>query len=115
MQWKSNKVQVIVATKAFGMGIDKADIRHVIRNGVPESMGSWAQELGRGGRDGEQAHATILYRSTDILHANAWVLYNLSNKARCNHILACFSDSWKYVNAHLAGKCRRRVILDAFW
>ena len=42
------------------MGIDKADIRYVIRNGVPESMASWAQELGRGGRDGEQAHATIL-------------------------------------------------------
>ena len=59
MQWKSNKVQVIVATKAFGMGIDKADIRHVIRNGVPESMASWAQELGRGGRDGEQAQDEI--------------------------------------------------------
>ena len=88
-----NKVQVIVATKAFGMGIDKADIRHIIRNGVPESMTSWAQQLGRGGRDGEQAHATILYCSTDISHANAWVLNNLSNKGRCNHILACFSDS----------------------
>ena len=114
MQWKSNKVQVIVATKAFGMGIDKADIRHIIRNGVPESLATWAQELGRGGRDGEQAYATILYRSSDISHANAWVLNNLSSKARCDHILACFSDSWKYVNAHLAGKCRRRVILDAF-
>ena len=114
MQWKSNNVQVIVATKAFGMDIDKADIRHVIRNGVPESMASWAQELRRGGRDGEQAQATILYRSTDISHANAWVLKNLSNKARCNYILGCFLESWKYVNAHLAGKCRRRIILDAF-
>ena len=66
MQWKSNKVQVIVATKAFGMGIDKADIRHMIRNGVPESLASWAQELGRGGRNGGQAHATILYRSSDM-------------------------------------------------
>ena len=87
MQWKSNKVQVIVATKAFGMGNDKA------RNGVPESLASWAQELGREGRDGEQAHATILYQSSDISHTNAWVLNNLSNKARCDHILACFSDS----------------------
>ena len=92
MQWKSNNVQVIVATKAFGKGIDKADIRHVIRNGVPESMASWAQELGRGGRDGEQAQATILYRSTDISHANAWVLNNLSNKACCNYILGCFQS-----------------------
>ena len=63
-------------------------------------MASWAQELGREGRDGGQAYATILYRSTDISHANAWVLNNR------NHILACFSDYWKYVNAHLAGKCR---------
>ena len=62
----------------------------------------------------EQAHATILYCSTDISHANTWALNNLSNKACCNHILACFSDSWKYVNADLAGKCRRRILLDAF-
>ena len=58
-------------------------------------MASWAQELGRGAGDGEQTHATILYHSTDISHANAWVLNNLSNKAHCNHILASFSDSWK--------------------
>ena len=45
-KWKTGQVQIIVATKAFGMGIDKPDIRHVIRNGVPESMLSWAQELG---------------------------------------------------------------------
>ena len=75
-------------------------------------MTSWAQKLGRGGRDGEQAHATMLYRSSDLSHANAWVLKNVSNKARRNHILSCFSDSWKYVNSHLVGKCRRRVILD---
>ena len=106
LQWKSNKVQVIVATEAFGMGIDKANIRYIIRNGVPESMASWAQELGRGGIDGEKTHATILYRSTDISFANASVLNNLSSKARYNHILACFLDSWKYVNAYLARKCR---------
>lgn len=77
-------------------------------------MASWAQELGRGGRDGKQAHATILFQSTDISHADAWILNNLSNQAHCNHILAYFSDSWKYANAHLAGKCRQRVILGAF-
>ena len=45
MRWKTGEVKVIVPTKAFGMGIDKPDIRHVIRNGVPESMLCWAQEL----------------------------------------------------------------------
>lgn len=56
----------------------------------------------------------VLYRSSDISHANAQVLKNLFKNACCNHNLACFSDSWKYVNAHLSGKCRCRVILDAF-
>ena len=96
------------------MGIDKADIRHVIRNGVPESMLSWAQELGRAGRDGQQACATILYRKSDISHANSWILNNLSDQDKCKRILAGFSDSWRYVNAHLSGTCRRRLLTGMF-
>ena len=60
IRWKSGRVQTIIATKAFGMGIDKPDTE-MVRNGVPESLLSWAQELGRAGRDGSQACATILY------------------------------------------------------
>ena len=45
-------------------------------------------------------------------HANAWILNNLSNKDRCERILSGFGESWRYVYAHLAGLCRRRVILD---
>ena len=114
LKWKSGEVKTIVATKAFGMGIDKANIRHVIRNGVPESMLSWAQELGRAGRDGKQACATILYRKSDISHANSWILNNLSDQNRCKQILSGFSDSWRYVNAHLSGMCRRRLLMDMF-
>jgi len=114
LKWKSGQVQTIVATKAFGMGIDKPDIRHVVRSGVPESILSWAQELGRAGRDGQQACATILYRRSDISHANAWILNNLSNKERCRHILSNFSESWRFVNANLAGVCRRRLLLEMF-
>ena len=51
LQWQSNKVQVVVTTVSFGLGIDKADVRHVIRNGVPERTASWAQEIGKRGRD----------------------------------------------------------------
>ena len=46
-QWMSENVQVMVATKAFGLGINKPDICHVIRNGVPESLSAWVQEAGR--------------------------------------------------------------------
>ena len=114
IKWKSGQVQTIVATKAFGMGIDKPDIRHIIRNGVPESVLSWAQELGRAGRDGYQACATIIYHKSDISHANPWVLNNITDKDRCRRILSSFSESWRYVHAHLAGVCRRRVLLDMF-
>ena len=64
---------MMVATKAFGMGIDKSNIRHVIRNGVPESVISWTQEFGRAGRDGLPSTATIMYRKSDVRHANAWI------------------------------------------
>ena len=96
---------------SFGMGID---IRHVVRNGVPESMLSWAQELERAGRDGSQACATILYHRSDISHANPWVLNNISDKERCRRIHTCFAKSWKFVNAHLAGMCQRKLLLNAF-
>ena len=107
MNWMTGRVQVIVATKAFGLGINKSDIRHVIRNGVPESMLSWAQELGRAGRDGFQATVTILFQTSDISHANAWVLNNLSRK---DEILQQFSLSWRFVCAHLSGLCQRILL-----
>ena len=114
VKWKSGKVQTIVATKAFGMGVDKLDIRHVVWNEVPESLLSWAQELGQANRDGQQASATILYRKSDISHANSWVLNNLANAERCNRILTGFSKSWRHVNAHLAGVCHRKLLLAIF-
>ena len=80
MKWKTDEVKVIVATKAFGMGIDKPDICHVIRNGVPESMLCWAHKLGRAGRDGHQSSATIIYRKSDLSHANPWVINNLHDQ-----------------------------------
>ena len=73
MKWKNDEVKVIVATAAFGMGIDKEDIRHV-RYGVPESLTSWAQELGRAGRDGHPATATIYYSMSNTNHAMAWII-----------------------------------------
>ena len=68
IRWKSGEVNTIVATKAFGMGIDKPNIRYVIRNGVPESILSLTQEIGR---DGRQACATILYRKPNVSHSNS--------------------------------------------
>ncbi|MDR1983446.1 MAG: RecQ family ATP-dependent DNA helicase [Prevotellaceae bacterium] len=63
--WKSGKIQVIVATNAFGMGIDKADVRFVVHLDLPDSLEAYFQEAGRVGRDGKKAYAVLLYNKSD--------------------------------------------------
>ena len=106
MKWKTDEVKVMVATSAFGMGIDKHNIRHIVRYSVPESLCSWAQELGRGGRDGQPATAIIFYSMSNTNHAMAWLCEHHSNTEHCELILKEFSVSWRYIMADLAGMCR---------
>ncbi|HET7532502.1 MAG TPA: RecQ family ATP-dependent DNA helicase, partial [Nocardioidaceae bacterium] len=61
-----DEVDTIVATSAFGMGIDKPDIRYVVHADAPESPDTYYQEVGRAGRDGESAIATLVYRPEDL-------------------------------------------------
>lgn len=64
-QWRSEKISTMVATNAFGMGIDQANVRFVIHIQLPESMEGYFQEAGRAGRDGQYAQAIILYNEYD--------------------------------------------------
>eukprot|EP01084_Bolivina_argentea_P004857 9191_1 len=64
--WENGKIQCIVSTIAFGMGIDKSDIRHILHYGSPDSVEAYTQHCGRAGRDGKPAECTLFYKDAEF-------------------------------------------------
>ena len=104
----------MVATKAFGMGINNENVRHVIRNGVPPNINTWVQELGRARRNGQAATATILYSESDVQNVLGWLRDHLRNRVVRDTILSEYDASWKLVYCKLAGKCIRKMLLEYY-
>jgi len=84
--WTAEKVQVIVATNAFGMGIDKGNVKTVIHIQLPDSMESYYQEAGRCGRNGQKAFAVLLSSPSDYMQAEGQFLAVLPDKAFLNTV-----------------------------
>lgn len=84
--WRNCQVSTMVATNAFGMGIDHSNVRHVIHLQIPESVESYFQEAGRAGRDGEYAAATLLYNEYDKIYVRKQFVESLPSTAALKKI-----------------------------
>lgn len=78
--WMNEEVQVIVATNAFGMGIDKANVKTVIHIQLPENLENYYQEAGRSGRNGEKAYAVLLSNHSSVIQAKSQFIDVLPDK-----------------------------------
>lgn len=83
-------ISIVVCTKAFGMGIDKPDIRYIVHFNTPGDLESYAQEIGRAGRDGEAAYAVLLYHSSDERIQQYFI-----DQSKPDHEL--LADIWQWV------------------
>jgi len=105
-----DEVEVIVATIAFGMGIDKSNVRFVIHADLPKSIENYYQETGRAGRDGETAQCTLLFAQGDISKLRFFI-DGMTDDTERKRALAALS---KVISFASTSVCRRRSLLDYF-
>jgi len=105
-----DRVQVIVATNAFGMGIDKSNIRYVVHYNMPKTMENYYQEAGRAGRDGEKAECMLFYSAADVITNKLLIENGSSNMDKANE----YKKLQEMVDYCNTDSCLRKYILSYF-
>jgi RecQ family ATP-dependent DNA helicase len=110
--WGSGVARVIVATNAFGMGIDKPDVRHVVHVGLSGSLSSYFQEIGRAGRDGRDADATLIFTEADANRIRRIKTQQAQISEEQSRIIQSqISEMLQYART---SDCKRYMLLDHF-
>ena len=105
-----DRTKIMVATNAFGMGIDKSNVRYVIHYNMPKDLESYYQEAGRGGRDGEKADCILLFSRSDIV-TNKVLIESIPSETSHYQEYEKLNDMVVYCNTD---KCLRKYILEYF-
>lgn len=91
-KWLNNETRIMACTNAFGMGIDKSDVRLVMHLELPDSLEAYFQEAGRAGRDGEEAHALMLLAPNDIDKLTTRYLDTFPTQENVKHVYQCLAN-----------------------
>jgi len=101
-QWKEEKSKVMVATNAFGMGIDKSNVRMVIHANLPNSVENYMQEIGRAGRDGKPSMTYLLYNDNSILESELILKKSIVSPELCRSVYGKLNDYYQIANGELS-------------